>query len=168
MANAIWKNRVSRFLVPFTRLGLIWAVFVFVTDQFSKWWILVQLNLDQRPPLQITPFLDLAMAWNKGVSYSLLETSMQGMLIALSLGITGYLLHLLSSAQSQMAAISYGLVIGGALGNALDRALHGAVADFMHLQWGRWSWYIFNIADIGIVAGVAILIYDGFFGRPKI
>jgi signal peptidase II len=59
------------------------------------------------------------------------------------------------------------MLIGGALGNALDRALHGAVADFVHLHWGTWSWYIFNVADIAIVAGVVVLLYDAVLGSAK-
>lgn len=152
---------------PLTRLGLLIAALVFAFDQLSKWWVLKVVNLDEREPIQITPFLDLAMAWNKGVSYGLLSTHMQGVLVALSLAITVMLVLWLAKAEKPFVAASYGLLIGGALGNALDRVLHGAVADFVHLHWGTWSWYIFNVADIAIVAGVAVLLYDAVLGRPK-
>lgn len=152
---------------PLTRLGLLIAALVFAFDQLSKWWVLKVVNLDEREPIQITPFLDLAMAWNKGVSYGLLSTHMQGVLVALSLAITVMLVLWLAKAEKPFVAASYGLLIGGALGNALDRLLHGAVADFVHLHWGTWSWYIFNVADIAIVAGVAVLLYDAVLGRPK-
>ena len=148
---------------PLTRLGLIVAGLVFVADQLTKYWILKIVNLDERPPIQITPFMDLAMAWNRGVSYGLLSTHMQEVLVALSFAITVLLVLWLAKAEKPLAAASFGLLIGGALGNALDRLLHGAVADFVHLHWGTWSWYIFNVADIAIVAGVALLIYDAFF-----
>jgi signal peptidase II len=62
-----------------------------------------------------------------------------------------------------VTAAALGLVIGGALANALDRAIHGAVADFFHLHWGDWSWYVFNLADVAIVVGVAGLLYDSLF-----
>jgi signal peptidase II len=152
---------------PLTRLGLLIAALVFAFDQLSKWWVLIVINLDEREPIQLTPFLDLAMAWNKGVSYGLLSTHMQWLLVVLSCGITVMLIIWLAKANTALTGASYGLLIGGALGNALDRVLHGAVADFVHLHWGTWSWYIFNVADIAIVAGVAVLLYDALFVKPK-
>jgi signal peptidase II len=153
---------------PLTRLGLLIATLVFAFDQLSKWWVLKVVNLDEREPIPIAPFLDLAMAWNKGVSYGLLSTHMQGLLVALSLAITFMLVVWLAKADKALAAASYGLLIGGALGNALDRLLHGAVADFVHLHWGTWSWYIFNVADIAIVAGVVVLLYDAVFVKQNV
>jgi signal peptidase II len=150
-------------MTALTRLGLLIAVLVFAVDQLSKYWILTIINLDERPPIQITPFMDLAMAWNKGVSYGLLATHGQEVLIALSLAITVLLLVWLRKAAKPLQAASFGMLIGGALGNALDRVLHGAVADFVHLHWGTFSWYIFNVADIAIVAGVALLLYEALF-----
>jgi signal peptidase II len=153
---------------PLTRLGLLIATLVFAFDQLSKWWVLKVVNLDERDPIQITPFLDLAMAWNTGVSYGLLSTQMQGLLVVLSLAITAMLVVWLAKTDNAVAGASYGLLIGGALGNALDRILHGAVADFVHLHWGTWSWYIFNVADIAIVAGVALLLYEALFVKQKV
>jgi signal peptidase II len=153
--------------LSFTRLGLLIATGVFALDQLSKFYILRIINLDEREPIQITPFLDLAMAWNKGVSYGLLTTHMQSLLVVLSLAITGGLIYMLTSAEKALTAACYGLLIGGALGNALDRVLHGAVADFVLLHWGSFNWYIFNVADIAIVAGVAALLYDTAFGKAK-
>ena len=152
---------------PLTRLGLIIAALVFAVDQLTKYWVLKIINLDKRPPIEITPFMDLAMAWNKGVSYGLLTTHIQELLVALSLAITVMLVIWLAKATKPLAAASFGMLIGGAIGNALDRVLHGAVADFVHLHWGTWSWYIFNVADIAIVAGVALLIYDAIFEGRK-
>jgi signal peptidase II len=149
------------------RLGLNIATLVFAADQLSKYWILNVINLDEREPIQITPFMDLAMAWNKGVSYGLLSTHMQGLLVALSVAIAIMLVFWLRKATKPLAAASYGMLIGGALGNALDRLLHGAVADFVLLHWGTFNWYIFNVADIAIVAGVALLLYDAFFDGKK-
>ncbi len=158
----------TRLWGPLSRLGLMLAVWVFALDQLSKFWILRIVNLDERPPIQITPFADLAMAWNTGVSYGLLSTHLQGFLVGMSLLITVVLWMWLAKAQSALPAAALGLIIGGALGNALDRVLHGAVADFVHLHWGTWSWYIFNVADIAIVAGVILLVYDGIWpARPE-
>jgi len=150
-----------------SRLGLLVAVWVFLLDQLSKFWILRIVNLDERPPIEITPFAELAMAWNEGVSYGLLTTSAQMILVLMSLLITGLLVIWLARATGPLSAAALGLVIGGALGNALDRILHGAVADFVHLHWGNWSWYIFNVADIAIVVGVVLLVYDGIWPHAQ-
>ena len=98
MADTLWEDGVT-LSGPLTRLGLLVAALVFAFDQLSKWWVLKIVNLDERQPIQITPFLDLAMAWNKGVSYGLLTTHMQGLLIALSLAITVMLIVWLAKAE---------------------------------------------------------------------
>ena len=143
-------------------IGAAIAALTFALDQASKWLVLVGFNLDERPPITVTSFFDLMMAWNEGVSYSLFSTQRQWMLVALSLVLVMVLARWLAKAEHPVAAYAVGLVIGGALGNAFDRILHGAVADFMHFHWGNWSWYIFNVADIAIVVGVLLLIYDSF------
>jgi signal peptidase II len=167
MANSVWKNRVmtARFWGPFCRLGASIAALTFVFDQLSKYWALSIINIDERPPIQVTPFLDIVMAWNKGVSYGLLETNAQLILVVMSVFLSAVLWLWMARSTSSLAAASLGLIIGGALGNALDRVLHGAVADFVHLHWGEWSWYIFNVADIAIVVGVVLLVYEGFSSK---
>jgi signal peptidase II len=149
------------------RLGLLVAALVFAFDQLTKFWILRVINLDERNPIQLTQFLDLAMAWNKGVSYGLLTTNMQILLVIMSVIIAAVLIVFLRNATKPFIAAGYGMLIGGALGNALDRLLHGAVADFVHFHWGTFSWYIFNVADVAIVAGVAALVYDSLFNTRK-
>ncbi len=151
------------FIGPLTKLGLLLTALTFAFDQISKFWILRVINLDERGPIQVTPFLDLVMAWNQGISYGLLETHVQEVLIALSLVISAFLVAWLARVRHPLQAGAIGIIIGGAFGNALDRILHGAVADFVLLHWGNWNWYVFNIADIAIVAGVALLLYDGLF-----
>jgi signal peptidase II len=163
MAGEIWESGVRSLL----RLGLLTATLVFAADQLSKYFILRIINLDEREPIQITPFMDLHMAWNTGVSYGLLSTHMQGLLVALSVAIAIMLAFWLRKATKPLAAASYGMLIGGALGNALDRLLHGAVADFVLLHWGTFNWYIFNVADIAIVAGVALLLYETVLDGKK-
>jgi signal peptidase II len=156
-----------KLLGTFSRLGLITAVITFLFDQLSKWYVLNIIHLNERDPMHIASFMDFAMAWNKGVSYSLLTSNSQEPLIALSLLLSVILLIWLARAKTRLAAFALGLIIGGALGNALDRVLHGAVADFVLLHWGDWSWYIFNLADVGIVVGVGLLIYDNLFGGEQ-
>ena len=74
----------------------------------------------------------------------------------------------MSGLNRPISAAAIGLVIGGALGNILDRLLYGAVADFFHLHWGSWSWYVFNLADLAIVAGVALLLYESLPRRSSV
>ena len=169
MADPLRKNRVMkvRLIGPLTSLGSMLGLLVLAMDQLTKFWVLRIVNLDERNPIQITPFLDLAMAWNRGVSYGLLTTHAQLLLIVMSLFISALLWLWLARATAPVAAAGLGLIVGGALGNALDRVLHGAVADFVHLHWGTVSWYIFNVADIAIVAGVALMLYDGFLDRRE-
>ena len=162
MAEAEWKNSL-KLIGPLSLIGLVWAVPTFVLDQLSKWWILTVVKLEPEYPRQITPFFDLALAWYKGVSYSLLTSNSQLPLIALSLELCSALLFWLARAKTGLAASGFGMILGGALGNALDRVMHGAVVDFVLLHWGTWDWYVFNIADVGVVAGVGLLIYDNLF-----
>jgi signal peptidase II len=156
MANTIWKDGLV------IRLGWTVAAITFALDQLSKWWILSIINLDERAPIEVTSFFELAMAWNKGVSYSWFTTDMQWLLTLMMLAIVAVLATWLRKATDRSYAAGLGLIIGGALGNALDRMLHGAVADFVHLHWGSFSWYIFNVADIAIVAGAMVLAYFSF------
>ncbi len=152
---------------PLSRLGFAWAVPTFLLDQLSKWWVLNVVQLNEEFPRQITSFFDLALAWNRGISYSLLTSNSQEPLIALSLILSVLLVVWLARAKTGLAAMAFGLILGGAVGNMLDRVIHGAVVDFVFLHWGTFSWYIFNLADVGIVVGVALLIYDNLFGGEQ-
>jgi signal peptidase II len=146
-------------------LGLSLAILVFLADQSFKWWMLHELDIAASQPVAITPFFSLVLAWNRGVSYGWFAQSDglgQVILIALSLLASAGLWVWLTRTLSPLTAASLGLIIGGALGNALDRILYGAVADFFLFHAFGFSWYIFNIADIAIVAGVLLLIYESF------
>jgi signal peptidase II len=154
--------QLPRLRGPLSALGMTLALLVFMFDQLTKFWVLSIVRLHEIGSITLTPFFKLTMAWNEGISYSLFATHRQGLLVALSLAITLVLVVWLAKAQRVLLAAALGMVIGGALGNALDRVLHGAVADFLHFHWLDWHWYIFNIADVAIVAGVALLLYDSF------
>ena len=123
-------------------------------------------DIAARQPVRVAPFLDLVMAWNPGISYSLLSAETREgrlALLALSLGATLFLSVWLWRAPRAITTVGLGLIVGGALGNAYDRFAYGAVADFYHFHVGDFQWYIFNLADVAIVAGVGLLLYESFF-----
>ncbi|QIG50112.1 signal peptidase II [Nordella sp. HKS 07] len=150
-------------------LGLVYAALAFGIDQTFKWWMLHVFDIEARQPVALLPVFDLVLAWNKGVSYGWLSgDASQDLLIAMSLAIAAGLWIWLAKATHPMTAAAIGLIIGGALGNALDRAVYGAVADFFSFHIGSFSWYIFNLADVAIVAGVGLLVYESFTeGRAR-
>ncbi len=146
-----------------TRFGALVAVATFAADQASKLWLLFGYDLPMREPVAVTPFLNLIVVWNRGISYGLLQQGSdlgRWALVVLSILATIAIGWWLRSAATRLLATALGLLAGGALGNAVDRAAYGAVFDFAQLHWGTWSWYVFNIADVAIVAGVVGLLYD--------
>ena len=152
-----------RFWGPLAPLTLGLAIIVFGIDQLHKYWMLDVYGIIEKAPVHITSFFDLVMVWNKGVSYGLFTTHTQEWLIAVSLAIVLLLWVWACGARRAIAAAALGMVIGGALGNAFDRFTRGAVADFFHFYYQSFSWYVFNIADVAIVAGVALLMYESLF-----
>lgn len=145
------------------RLGVWWAASVFVIDQVTKLWVLFVVRLEDTGPWPILPFLDFVMVWNRGISYGLFQQTTdfgRWALVAVSIAASIWLSIWLSRTASRFEAVALALIIGGALGNVVDRVAYGAVADFVHLHWGEWSWYVFNVADAAIVVGVAMLLYD--------
>lgn len=142
-------------------LGL--AALVFMVDQGHKFWMIDVYDIAARGPLAVTSFFNLVMVWNKGVSYGLFTTHTQAWLIAVSLVISAALWVWSCRAETAFTAAALALVLGGALANAFDRAFRGAVADFFHFHYQGFSWYVFNLADVAIVAGVALLLYESLF-----
>ena len=154
------------------RIGLAVAVLLLVADQASKWWILESLRLPEIrhvPVLALGPFgLDLSMVWNRGVTFGLLsgDGPWNHLILALlAAGIAVFLLRWLARAETRGVAVALGAVIGGAAGNVMDRLRFGAVVDFVDAHAWGWHWYVFNIADAGIVCGVAALVADALFRR---
>ena len=148
------------------RLGAVLAFLTFVADQATKVWLYYVVDIGARPPIAVTPFFDLMLVWNRGVSYGLFQQ--EGpvgpwVLVILSLVAAVGLGIWLSRVNTRLMAVAIGLIIGGALGNAVDRAAYGAVLDFAHLHAFGYSWYVFNIADAAIVAGVVGILYDALF-----
>jgi signal peptidase II len=154
---------------PASGLGLFTAVAAFALDQAHKYWMLEVYRIAERGRVEITSFFDLVMAWNKGVSYGLFaQHSSAGrfILIAISLAAVIGLFIWMANSFTRLAGLPLGLIIGGALGNLMDRIVHGAVADFFHFHYAGYSWYVFNIADVAIVAGVIGLLLD-WINQPR-
>lgn len=150
---------------PLSRLGLSMAILAFVLDQAHKWWMLGPFDIQSKGRVTVTPFLDLVIGWNKGISFGKLPQNSEFgryALIALSIVICGALWVWLARTVRPLTGAGLGLIIGGALANALDRIIHSAVADFFLLHAFGYSWYIFNIADVAIVAGVGVLLYESW------
>jgi len=158
-------------LGPCFRLGIGVAIVALALDQLSKWWIIHVYDLPERGRVAVTPFFDLVMLWNPGISYGLFAQDThfrRALLIAFAVVTSMALVVWIARTRSVMLAISLGLIIGGALGNAIDRVIYGAVADFISLHANGFYWYVFNIADAVIVAGVIGLLYDTLFLSHKI
>lgn len=146
-------------------LGGVLAGVTILADQISKWWLLTG-PLQQPRVIELTPFFNLVTAWNRGVSFSLLHTdSASGpfILSALSVVISIALAIWLLRVAKPLPAVGIGLVIGGALGNVIDRLRFGAVFDFLDIYWGNYHWPAFNLADSAITTGVVLLLLDGLF-----
>ena len=155
------------------RSGLVIAAITLILDQLSKWWILYELDLPARrnvPLFEIGPVgIDLTMVWNRGVTFGLLSGDSQWnqlLLAGLAALIAAILLRWLWRAENGLVAVALGLVIGGAIGNIIDRFRFGAVVDFVDAFAYGWHWYVFNVADAGIVVGVGLLLIDALF-RPS-
>jgi signal peptidase II len=152
--------------------GFVVAALVLAADQASKFWAIGLLDRPDRPFIAVTPFLALMMSWNRGVAYTLLHSDGdfgRFALAGLAFAAVGLLSFWLWRAKNLVAALGFGCLIGGALGNASDRLVHGAVADFLYFHTpfslGPLSNYVFNLADAAIFVGVVLLVYDAFTTR---
>jgi len=149
---------------PLSPLGLWCALGTLVVDQAHKWWMLAVYRIQDRGRVSLTPFLDLVYVQNKGVSYGLLPLDSrhgQWLLAGFAgLAVLALAVWLARGIASRLVAVSVGLIMGGAAGNAIDRLVLEGVADFFSLHAFGFYWYVFNIADAAIVAGVCGLLYD--------
>lgn len=155
------------------RAGILAAVATLVADQASKLWLLNVFDLARRGVVKMTPFFDLVLAKNVGISFGWLQNDGQAAQLALMavkvVAVVALAIWMVRS-HTRLATIALGLIIGGAIGNGIDRFVHGAVIDFalFHIEIGgnTYNWYVFNLADVAIVAGVAALLYDSLLGVP--
>ncbi len=161
------------------RFGLPLALLVVVFDQISKWWIVEKLfrpigvadtpfyTAERFSPL---PVLDIVMAWNRGVSFGIFNHAgpwNSVLFTGLAAAICIALLVWMRKAESRLVACGLGLIIGGAIGNGIDRMRVGAVADFIYFHWNAWYFPAFNLADSAITVGATLLILDSLFQSRK-
>jgi signal peptidase II len=182
---------VSKYLGgPWSSFGVLVALVIAVADQVTK--ILILLMFSVAAPgrtmaarildvltinaadvhvfrrIPVAPVLDLVLTWNTGISYGLFpQVGPLGQWALLGVKTVAVVLLWLwlAHASSRLTALALGLIIGGAIGNAVDRALHGAVVDFVLFHLGSYEWYVFNLADSAIVAGVVGLLYESTFTK---
>jgi signal peptidase II len=156
---------------PYSGLGLAVFLVTLILDQAHKWWMLNVYDIADKGRVYVTPFLDLVYVKNIGISYSLFDQESfagQVMLAAFGAAATAALwVWLAKGASGRLLAVSLGLIMGGAIGNAIDRLVLGGVADFFSLHAFGFYWYVFNIADVAIVAGVIGLLYDSLVPSRK-
>ena len=157
---------------PLLRFGLVVAAVVCALDQALKLWLVYGFELGQRGLVRIMPGVDLVLTWNTGISYGLFPQDGdvgRWILIAIKAVAVVLLTIWLSRTRSRLTALALGLIIGGAVGNGIDRLTFGAVADFVlfyiKTASARHDWYVFNLADAAIVAGVIGLLYESIVGE---
>ncbi len=156
---------------PLTRFGLAVAVLACAIDQASKLYLLRVVDLAHTGPIRLGPYFDFVLTRNTGISYGWFQTTgTLGAWVLLAVKIVAVVLLWiwLARARDRITALSLGLIVGGAVGNGIDRLAYGWVADFVffHVTTAHWrfDWYVFNLADAAIVAGVIGLLYDSLRG----
>ncbi len=143
------------------------AVALLLADQISKTLLIDLLERTPGGGIEVTGFFNLVMVWNRGVSFGMFgrDGLPPWILVAVSLAIVVALLVWIRRLDRPWTAVALGGIVGGAVGNIIDRLRFGAVADFFDLHLAGWHWPAFNIADAGIVVGVGMLLLDGLFGK---
>jgi signal peptidase II len=150
-------------------LGIVLALVVAVLDQWSKWWAFDFLIKNQTTYMPIFPGFNLVMVLNYGVSFGMFSNLPAGawILSGVTIAIMIYLLYWLSQVKTYWMGIAIGLIIGGAIGNLIDRVRVGAVADFLDFYIADYHWPAFNVSDSCVFIGVMMLLWDSFFIKSE-
>ena len=151
------------------RIGLLAGGIILILDHLTKW-LIRDIVLDSEYYIEITGFFNLVEVWNRGVSFGLFASSSPWtpvLLSALAIGISIVLLVWLRKAETLLLSIALGIVIGGAVGNVIDRILWGHVFDFLDFHIAGYHWPAFNVADSAITIGVALILIDGFIAKTS-
>lgn len=148
------------------RFGLPIALLVLLIDQATKWLMLLVVMAPPRI-IEVTGFFNLVLAWNTGVSFSAFAGSGPAgrwILVGVAVVICGFVLAWMGRTQRRLLIAGFAVIVGGALGNVIDRLIHGAVVDFLDFHLAGWHWPAFNLADTAITLGVVAIIADSLFG----
>jgi signal peptidase II len=152
-------------------LGLVIALIVIALDQASKTWIVGFFSERGGEPVAVlTPFFNFVLTGNRGMSFGLFNNNdamNTAVFTVLAAVIVIALLVWMRRANNSVIRLALGMIIGGAIGNVIDRLTRGAVVDFLDFHLGNWHWYAFNVADAAICLGVIALLLDGLLARPK-
>jgi signal peptidase II len=161
----------------YSLIGVASALIALILDQAHKSWMIGAYGPQEGPRFTVTSFFDVVMVWNPGISYGLLpqdSTTGRILLMTVSLAAVIALFIWIGNAANRLIAVSLGLIVGGALGNVVDRLVYGKVADFFSFHYAGFYWYVFNVADVAITAGVVGLVLDwlmpagrGGWGRQR-
>ena len=152
------------------RIGWAVVLTVLVADQVSKWWILRLFQDADYPVFEITPFFNIVLAWNPGISFGMFGNAgaygveiLIGLTALIAVGLAVWLMR----AETRLTALSLGGIIGGALGNLIDRIRFGAVTDFLDVHVLGYHWPAFNVADSAIVVGAGLIMWESLFGGDE-
>jgi signal peptidase II len=152
-------------------LGLSIAALIVVLDQLTKWWLLQTMQQSGGRFVELTDFFAIVLVWNRGVSFGMFnsaDAALNGVVFSLLAAvIVVALLVWLRRSATGLIACAIGLVIGGAVGNVIDRLRLGAVVDFLDFHVGLWHWPAFNVADAAICVGVGLMVIDGLIARRE-
>ena len=153
------------------KLGLVVAILIFIADQASKWVVTYPLGLQRQGVLHLLPFFDLRWVENRGVSMGFLTAGTDAarwLLVAMTAAIALGVLVWMWREKAKWDTVALGLVLGGAIGNIVDRARYGFVVDFADLHFGEWRpFLIFNVADAAITIGVLLLLFRALLTRDR-
>lgn len=145
-------------------IGFYAMAIVGLVDQFSKWLLLDRMG-DVHRTIPVFSWLNLVLVWNKGVTFGMLNRGGQHYMPYVLIGVAAIILFLLGRwlwrTSSTAVSLALGGIMGGAIGNVIDRARYGAVVDFLDFHYANYHWYAFNVADAAIVLGVSLLLIDG-------
>ncbi len=148
---------------------LVLAASIVAIDQLTKWIVLSTMSYGQAIP--VTGFFQLVLVFNPGAAFSFLADQpgwQRWFFVTLAIVICGWLFTMLRRHQDEFALpLSFSLIIGGAIGNVIDRILYGAVVDFLYFHIDRYGWPAFNAADSAITAGVVLMLWSQFRPQPK-
>jgi len=154
------------------RRGLAVAALVAIADQLSKAWVL-GFFAERQPSdrmVPVTGFFNLVLTWNRGMSFGLFnsDAALNALIFTvIAAAIVSGLVVWLRRAREPLIGVAIGLVIGGAIGNVVDRLWRGAVVDFLDFHLGDWHWFAFNLADAAICIGVGLMVIDSLLGRRE-